>query len=96
MPRRGLKQGQPKRVADRPMAVEQITADLAHLPLLLKDTDIAKILRIPTATLRKARCSGAIRGASDFPPHVRIGGRIFYKKASLISWLDSLEERNAL
>ena len=92
---RGLKKDVPKRVKDRSLPVEQITAELACYPLLLKDSDVSAISGISVSTLRKARCDGLIRGANDFPPHTPIGGRVFYKKSSFIKWLASLKESDA-
>ena len=92
---RGLRKGERKRVADRPISTVEIVDDLKNLPLLLKDTDVSRIFGISASTLRKGRVNGLIRGADDLPPHVRVSGRIYYRRSDLEKWLAGLTPRSA-
>ena len=91
---RGLKKDVPKRIKDRPVWVEEMIAALSRYPFLMKDRHLSEFAGISASTLRKARCEGLIRGAGDFPPPVKIGGRIFYRKPDVIEWLVSLKPQD--
>jgi len=60
------------------------------LPLLLTESETVNILGGSISWLRKSRCEGARKQRTTAPPFVRVGGRIFYRKDDLKTWVDNL------
>ena len=84
----------PRKIEDRD--VSSIAKEMmADLPLLVDTKTVAKVMGISEAYLEKSRCDGVLKGRTPPPKFTRVEGRVFYKKSSLIQWLESLEERSA-
>jgi len=84
----------PRKISDRdvPSIAKEMMADL---PLLVDTKKAAEVLGVSKAFLDKSRCDGVLKGRTAPPKFVRVEGRVFYKKSSLIQWLESLEEKSA-
>jgi len=78
----------------RPIPPEQAAQLLqlfaaAPLEALLPQEAIAAVYGVPVSTLEKARCIGL----EEFPKFVKIGARVRYRKADVLSHLAALEVR---
>jgi len=63
--------------------------DAAPAEALLPQEIVAAVLGVPPQTLEKARCIGL----KEFPPFVKLGVRVRYRKSSVVKHLAKLEER---
>jgi predicted DNA-binding transcriptional regulator AlpA len=66
------------------------------LPALLTDTQLSQVINISESALRKARSEGAVGARTHMPPFVRVGGRVRYRLSDVLSWVASLEPREAV
>jgi excisionase family DNA binding protein len=55
----------------------------APVLVLLTPTEAAKVLKVSTSWLAKARMRG------DGPPYIRVGRSIRYSEAALLQWMKS-------
>ena len=75
--------------ANEPTLLERIIRD-RNLPLLLKDKDLAALINVSPASLRKMRSEGKSKGRSDLPVHVYHGHRVRYPIENVVKWIGSL------
>lgn len=64
---------------------------VTSLNQLLNDRQAAEIIGISPASLRKSRCVGLLLGITP-PKHLKINTNVRYRRESIFSWLDSLEQ----
>ena len=59
---------------------------------LFNEKEAGAYVRKEGATMRNSRYTGTLGGVPA-PKHLKIGGRVFYKKSTLDKWLSQFEER---
>ena len=104
MATRGLKQGQRKRIADRPPSVDVKGIDIRLLveqyskdyPLVLEPKHVKKLTGISESSLAKARMCGNLPGSSGLPPSIKIGKRARYLLPVVLAWLCDKAEQQAI
>ena len=67
--------------------------DVCETPLLLDEKQAADFLGVSLSFLRKSRSEGAPGNRTQAPLFVRVGGRIYYRRPDLDSWVAGLEAR---
>ncbi|MBF0169399.1 MAG: helix-turn-helix domain-containing protein [Alphaproteobacteria bacterium] len=74
----------------RNAAQEMMEISREVFPDLLNETEASELLGVAVMTLRAwgSRKSG--------PPRIKIGRNTYYRKSSLISWVNSQEEKDKL
>lgn len=82
------KPAKPARQATEPTALLSLFG-AAPPDALLPQEVVAAVLGVPPETLEKARCLGL----PEFPPFVKLGARVRYRKSSVVKHLAKLEER---
>ena len=87
--KRVLEASQNASTAKEQTLLERIIKD-RNLPLLLNEKQLAELINVSPASLRKMRSEGKSKGRSDLPPHVYHGGRVRYPLDTVIKWIDSL------
>jgi hypothetical protein len=80
------------RLADTP----PIPAPNEQLPLLLDEKVAAQFLGVSLPYLRRARSCGTTGNRTPAPPFVRVGGRVYYRRADLEKWVAELSAREAV
>jgi hypothetical protein len=65
------------------------------LPELLTEKQVALYAGISLSFLRKSRLTGDIKGRTSAPPFCRVGKRIFYRRADLSHWIQTLKAQEA-
>ena len=70
--------------------------DTMEQPLLLDEKRAARILGVSLSFLRKSRSEGAPGDRTQAPGFVRVGGRVFYRRADLEAWIADLEARRVV
>jgi hypothetical protein len=55
--------------------------------VLMTTDELAVVLRRSPQSIRNSRSEGS----TDIPPHLRVGGRIFYNRDTVEKWLASRE-----
>ena len=58
---------------------------------LLTTAEVAQAFRVTPVTLRVAR----LKGSQDYPPHIRIGGRVLYRREAVEAFLAARETHQA-
>jgi hypothetical protein len=66
------------------------------LPVLLTDTQLAKVINVSPSALRKARCEGVTGSRTPMPPFVKVGGRVRYRLSDVLRWVDRLNAREVI
>ena len=70
-----------------------VNRETTTLSLLLTVKQAAKYLGVSVSFLDKARSEGAPGDRTQAPPFVRVGGRVYYRRADLETWAAGLEIR---
>lgn len=63
------------------------TATAIHDEVLLTEPEAARLLRISPTSLKTARC----REAPNFPPCLRVGRLVRYRRETILRWLEECE-----
>jgi len=61
---------------------------------LLTPAETANEIGRSTSTLAKDRCNGASAKRNKGPRHVLIGGKVYYRRSDLKSWVDAEIKRS--
>jgi len=80
-----------KRIANQSSIIGSNT-----VPMLLDERDAAKYLGVSVSYLRKGRCQGTLRHETPPPPHVKIGGRVYYRISDLDKWIENLKPKETI
>jgi predicted DNA-binding transcriptional regulator AlpA len=70
------------------MTVLNYNLETKCIPPILKTKEVANLLGIHEANLRKSRSTGYLLGLQA-PPHLKLGYVVRYKSEDIISWLES-------
>lgn len=60
---------------------------------LLKETEVARILGVSSASIRNSRSTGV--GGLATLPYIRVGGLVRYELRAIDAWLDARRGENA-
>jgi hypothetical protein len=67
-----------------------------QLPRLLDEKKAARFLGVSLPFLRRGRSCGTTGRRTPTPPFVKLGGRVFYKRDSLIKWAADLSTQEVI
>lgn len=73
--------------------------DWQSLPLMLDEKQAVAVLGaqvVSLSFLRKSRSEGTRKNRTPAPPHIKLGGRVSYRVADLIAWVEGLKAREAV
>ena len=73
------------RVSKKPLSV-----DPKATPLLLNEEQTAGEIGVSVSYLRKSRSTGVLKHKTPAPPHIKVGGRVFYRRPDIKVWYDDL------
>jgi hypothetical protein len=74
----------------------QISQILEEFPLLLSEKQAAVFLGVSLPFLRRGRSRGTTGHRTPTPPFVRVGGRVYYRRADLEAWVAGLTSREVV
>lgn len=75
----------------------EVQLDIKELQaLLLDEKQTARYVGVSLSYLRKSRSEGAPGNRTPAPLFVRVGGRVFYKRTDLETWVAELESQRVV
>jgi hypothetical protein len=83
-------------VAARVTAKPPMTALNEQTPQLFDEKQAAAWLGVSVVFLRRGRSCGTTGRRTPAPPFVRVGGRVYYRRADLKAWVDGLISQEAV
>jgi hypothetical protein len=83
-------------VANRVTAKPPTLVPNEQIPQLLDEKQAAAWLGVSVVYLRRARSCGTTGRRTPAPPFVRVGGRVYYRRADLEKWVGNLRAQEAV